>query len=671
MAEKRPNIHPFFTVKKKKPTKSTVDAESSPDLSTSINDVNNVNTEEISDEGSSIVVVDDQREEDVSSSFTDDQSGKQLSKCELVCCASLTMYVPASASELQSTLTQDKRSCQVLWFNIYSWLTFCKTTKKLYCFSCRAAVNQKLHQPNGLAAHMSFTSSGFSDWKNALRALAQHNSSRFHSECLYISQQQSRPSVIARIDTASRQQQEQRRQLLMAEASSLQYLLRQGIPFRGHTEVEGNLIQLMRLRSADIPGLHQWLDNKRYLSHDIINELAKEMALIILRSICVEISERPFFSLICDESTDESAKTQLSISIRSVDACFGIHEDCLGLYELESQNAEHITTVILDVLLRCSLSLDACRGQGYDGAATMSGIHDGVAANILRKQKKAFFVHCNAHSLDLALQDLSKESIAINTAINVTKDIVNFVRRSPKRLNIAEKLSYDLSIKSSQLKPLCPTRWTVRASSMNSLLTNYQLVKSVMQEVVDQKGTSGVAAAGWLNQMENFQTFFGLKLGHLIFVATEELSCSLQRVENSLHDVLCAVNVLINYFTRIRSDEYFENFYSKLVAEAEYLTDEPRMPRNRRPPSRFITDATQIPRIPSTCTELYKNQYQNVIDGVLKALNNRFKQSIFPLLCEVQEFLITVANGSESDIIDKLCAEIQDFGWITKYIQYE
>ncbi|CAF3882931.1 unnamed protein product [Rotaria sp. Silwood1] len=510
MAEKRPNIHPFFTVKEKKPTKSTEDAESSAGLSTSINDGNDVNTEEIPDEDSTIVVVDDQREEDASSSFTDDQSGKQLSKCELVCCASSTVYVPASTSELQSTSTQDKRSCQASWFNIYSWLTFCKTTKKLYCFYCRATVNQQLHQPNNLLAHMSFTSSGFSDWKNALRALAQHNSSRFHSECLYIAQQQSKPSILARIETVTRQQQEQRRGLLMIEASSLQFLLRQGIAFRGHTEVDGNLFQLMQLRSADTPGLHQWLDNKKYLSHDIINELAKEMALIILRSICVE---RPFFALICDESTDESGKTQLSISIRSVDECFGIHEDCLGLYELESQNAEHITTVILDVLLRCNLSLDACRGQGYDGAATMSGIHDGVAANILRKQKKAYFVHCNVHSLDLALQDLAKESIAINVAINITKDIVNFVRRSPKRLNIAEKLSYDLSISSSQLKPLCPTRWTVRASSMNSLLTNYQLVKSVMQEVVDQKGASGITAAGWLNQMQNFQTFFGLKLG--------------------------------------------------------------------------------------------------------------------------------------------------------------
>jgi hypothetical protein len=137
---------------------------------------------------------------------------------------------------------------------------------------------------------MSFTSSGFFDWKNALRALAQHNRSRFHSECLYVVQQQSKPSVITRIDTVVRQQQEQRRRLLMVEVSSLQYLLRQGIPFRGHTEVDGNLFQLMQLRSVDISGLDQWLNDRKYLSHDIVNELAKEMALIVLRSICLEVN---------------------------------------------------------------------------------------------------------------------------------------------------------------------------------------------------------------------------------------------------------------------------------------------------------------------------------------------------------------------------------------------
>lgn len=144
-------------------------------------------------------------------------------------------------------------------------------------------------------------------------------------------------------------------------------------------------------------------------------------------------------------------------------------------------------------------------------------------------------------------------------------------------------------------------------------------------------------------------------------MATEEVSCSLQRVEICLHDVLGAVNFLVNYLNRIKSDEYFETFYTKVVAESESLTDEPQLPRIRRPPARFITDTTVVPEISQTCADLYRKQYRNVIDEILKALDDRFKQSVFPLLCQVQEFLIMVVNGCDAITVEKICSEIHDF----------
>jgi hypothetical protein len=107
-------------VKKKKQIDSTKGTEPTADLSKSINDINDVNSEEIPDEDTSLIVVHDELEEDTSSSFVDDQSEEQLSKCELVCCASSTVHVPATASELQSTSIKGKRSCQASWFKIFS-----------------------------------------------------------------------------------------------------------------------------------------------------------------------------------------------------------------------------------------------------------------------------------------------------------------------------------------------------------------------------------------------------------------------------------------------------------------------------------------------------------------------------------------------------------------------
>ena len=47
-------------------------------------------------------------------------------------------------------------------------------------------------------------------------------------------------------------------------------------------------------------------------------------------------------------------------------------------------------------------------GQGYDGASVMSGKHSGVAARIKTEAKTAFYVHCNAHCLNLVLVDTVK-----------------------------------------------------------------------------------------------------------------------------------------------------------------------------------------------------------------------------------------------------------------------
>jgi hypothetical protein len=162
--------------------------------------------------------------------------------------------------------------------------------------------------------------------------------------------------------------------------------------------------------------------------------------------------------LICDETCDESTLEQLCVGIRSVSDNYEIFEDVLGLYELFRQNAETIVEAIFDVLTRCGLNIFACRGQSYDRASSMSGIYGGVSALVLKQQSKAFFVHCNAHCLDLAVHDLTDECSTISNCILFAKDIVDFVRRSPKRLAILKEISNQLSMPYSNLTSLCPTR---------------------------------------------------------------------------------------------------------------------------------------------------------------------------------------------------------------------
>ncbi|CAF5188946.1 unnamed protein product [Rotaria magnacalcarata] len=184
------------------------------------------------------------------------------------------------------------------------------------------------------------------------------------------------------------------------------------------------------------------------------------------------------------------------------------------MYGVTSQSAEHITNIILDILIRCNLDIKYCRGQGYDGAAAMAGHVSGVSTRITSLCKKAFYIHCNAHSLDLALQDLTRTSSSVSIALNMTNDIVNFMRESPKRLNLLDTLSGLDSY--TKLKPLCPTRWTVRSSSLNVLLINYALVKNALTEINLEGGRVAPKANGLFEQMDKFSSYFGLKTGEYI-----------------------------------------------------------------------------------------------------------------------------------------------------------
>ena len=54
---------------------------------------------------------------------------------------------------------------------------------------------------------------------------------------------------------------------------------------RGHTEEEGNLVQLLKLRIENSNSMHSWVREEKYMSHDIINELINIMGQDVLRRI--------------------------------------------------------------------------------------------------------------------------------------------------------------------------------------------------------------------------------------------------------------------------------------------------------------------------------------------------------------------------------------------------
>ena len=86
--------------------------------------------------------------------------------------------------------------------------------------------------------------------------------------------------------------------------------------------------------------------------------------------------------------------------------------------------------------------------------------------------------------------------------------VSQLIQFSPKRSTLFEGLQQQLAPGNPTLKPLCPTRWTVRTGPIDSVVTNYSVLQAALDEV--QQGTDEYAlkAVGYLNSMEKYSTYF-------------------------------------------------------------------------------------------------------------------------------------------------------------------
>ena len=366
----------------------------------------------------------------------------------------------------------------------------------------------------------------------------------------------------------------------------------------------------------------------------------------LLRQLLMKIRPVKWFSIMADETRDISNNEQLTIVIRWVDMNYAVHEDFIGMVHVPDTTSATLTSVIKDVLIRCVLPLDHCRGQAYDGASNIMGHLTGVAKQLQSEHPAAIKVHCLAHCLNLCLQDAAKKCQPIRSALDNIMELSQLIRYSPKRTLVFQQCKQELSIGGTGLRPLCPTRWTVRTGAINAVLKNYPALLQALQTIAETcYDDYGRRANGLHTQLEKFDTYFGLKLSHLIFSGTEQTSISLQSKNTSVQEALSCAEVTRGYLSRLRSDDTFKEFYALVVREAEEYTKEPVLPRCKRPPKRL--DGGAAPHQFGSPEDYYRYLYYQALDLVSEQILTRFSQESMSVPKELEKLLILAANKQD------------------------
>ncbi|XP_057475902.1 uncharacterized protein LOC130763889 [Actinidia eriantha] len=92
-----------------------------------------------------------------------------------------------------------------------------------------------------------------------------------------------------------------------------------------------------------------------------------------------------------------------------------------------------------DLFCRHGLSISRLRGQGYDGASNKQGEINSLNVLILKESPCAYYVHCFAHQLQLAVVVVAKNHNQIALLFNLVSNVVNVVGASCKHRDILKE----------------------------------------------------------------------------------------------------------------------------------------------------------------------------------------------------------------------------------------
>ena len=257
--------------------------------------------------------------------------------------------------------------------------------------------------------------------------------------------------------------------------------------------------------------------------------------------------------------------------------------------------------------------------------------------------------HCYGRSLNLAANDVIKKSKVMKSALATTHEVTKLIKYSPHRDSLFQSLKSELSPDTPGIRVLCPTRWTVRANSLASVLSNYTVLQELWNDLGDIiKDTETIARInGVASQKKTFNFYFGVVLQKLILSYTDNLSSMLQHKEFSASEGQEAAKLTIKTLESIRNDTSFDLFWEKLERDkGSYKVSDPVVPRKRKAPQQYeigsaMDDQPAIPKV------LYRQQYYEALDLIINCVRSWFDQPNYNMYKNQQELLFNAIKDDD------------------------
>ena len=306
--------------------------------------------------------------------------------------------------------------------------------------------------------------------------------------------------------------------------------------------------------------------NEKYISPKIQNDFIAALAKQTQEAILNEIQEARYFTILLDSTRDISHIDQLSFCFRFVNNKGKVVECFLQYKALDSATAENLFHVLTEQLKVWSIDFNRCRGQAYDGAASMAGRKSGLQARVKEQNSAALYVHCTAHCLNLVLTDACSSCLeAKNFFGNVEKVYVFLTASHPHWITLEKAQDENGIVLKRHLKKLSETCWACHIEAVTALIKMFPAVLQALGEIFERETNSVIAADcnGILQNLSTVEFLLQLLIWEDLLQQLKSLSDYSQSPSMDLAHAANLITSTITVVEQRRSDVNYQKMVNK------------------------------------------------------------------------------------------------------------